>query len=125
MFCLPLFFGAMLLLPPGFFAAEISSHYLSDKGKTIILQLSIGSPAPNTIIVVQHLPPGSNVINSSPPHNTYKKKSEKIKWLIKNPTSGNMAIQLHLQDQVDAGSFPATVRYMDSRSGAFKANRNR
>ncbi len=121
-FRIMLVLGTMLahLYPLPTAATEIKAHYTRAEGKTITLNLAIASPPPNSIIVIQNLPPGSLLIRSTPPHKSYKKKPGKIKWLIKNPAAGNMNIQLQLKNPVPAGAVSAMVRYLDANTGTFK-----
>lgn len=101
-------------------ASEVKAHYTSAQGKIITLKLVVGNPPPNTIIVIQQVPPGAKIVRSIPSHSSYKKKRGEVKWLIKKPTAGNLKIQLHLKNPVQAGSVSAMVRYMDVNNGTFK-----
>jgi len=114
--------GAMLvqLYPLPTAATEIKAHYTHAEGKAITLKLAIANPPPNSIIVIQNVPPGSLIVGSTPPHKSYKKKHGKIKWLIKNPATGNLNIQLQLKKPVSAGAVSAMVRYLDANTGTFK-----
>ena len=95
-----LLLGAMLahLYPLPAAATEVKAHYTSAQGKTITLKLAVGNPPPNTIIVIQKVPPGAKIIRSTPPHKSYKKKRGEVKWLIKKPATGKMSIQFQLKN---------------------------
>ena len=115
-----LFLGAILvnLHPQPTEATEINAHYTSAQGTTVTLQLDITSPPPKTIIVIQNIPPESEIIRSTPPHKSYK--HGEIKWLIKKPAAGNLSIQLHLKNPVQPGSVSAMIRYLDAKNGTFQ-----
>ncbi len=121
-FRITLFVGAILvyLYPQPTEATEIKARYTSAQGATVTLQLAIGSPPPKTIIVIQNIPPGSEIIRSIPPHRSYKKEHGEIKWLIKKPATGNLIIQLHLKKPVQAGSISAMIRYLDANNGTLR-----
>lgn len=121
-FRLSLFLGVMLvyLHPLPTAATEVKAHYTSAQGKTINLELAVGNPPPNTIIVIQKVPPGAKIVRSTPPHKSYKKKRGEVKWLIKKPATGKMNIQFQLKNPVQAGSVSAMVRYLDANNGTFK-----
>ena len=123
-FRISLFLGAMFicLYPLPSAATEIKANYTRAQGKKIILKLAVGNPPPNTIIVVQKIPPEARVIRSIPPYKSYKKKRGEIKWLIKKPAVGNLSIQLQLENSVQAGSVSAMVRYLDVNNGTFKTD---
>lgn len=121
-FRISLFLGVLLiyLYPLPTAASEIKAYYTSAQGKTITLRLAVGTPPPSTIIVIQKVPSGTEIIRSTPPYNSYKKKKGEIKWLIKKPGVGGLSIQLYLKNPVPAGSVSAMVRYMDAENGTFK-----
>ncbi len=111
-----------LLLRPGIVIAEteISGRYLSNRGEEIVLQLKIGSPPPTSIIVLQRVPAGSIVTASTPAHNKFKKGKGELKWLIRQPSPGQLRIHLHLQKPLPAGSVSASIRYKDPVGGTIR-----
>ena len=117
-----LFLGIMFvyLTPQPSAATEITAHYARAQGKTIVLKLAVGNPPPNTIIVIQKVPPGAKLVRSTPPHKSYREEVGEIKWLIKKPAVGNQSIQIQLKNPVPAGSVSAMVRYLDASNGTFK-----
>jgi hypothetical protein len=121
-FRISFFLGAMLisLYPLPIAATEIKAHYTSPHGKEIILTLIVGNPPPSTLIVVQKVPPGTEIVRSVPVYKSYRAKDGEIKWLIKKPAIGNLSIQLHLKSPLRAGSVSAMVRYLDANNGTFK-----
>ncbi|MBW1671982.1 MAG: hypothetical protein JRJ40_11420, partial [Deltaproteobacteria bacterium] len=67
---LAVFVGTLLLIifPMQVYAGDlVSAKYITSEDQKIVMELKIQSPAPNTVIVIQHLPKGTGIKQSDPP----------------------------------------------------------
>lgn len=79
---------ALLLLPVTGIAQEsVSARYLGVSGDTVRLRLTIGSPAPQSLILEQYLPPGAKAVATSPSARQAG-NSGVVKWLFKGVSPG-------------------------------------
>lgn len=90
--------------------------YQTDDSRTVI-EINLTSPAPPTLIVEMRLPPGSQLIRSTPHFSKQNKKNNTIKWLFKNVKKNSLSIELVTQSKIDLGSTSAQVRYRSRASG--------
>ncbi len=90
--------------------------YQTDDSRTVI-EINLTSPAPPTLIVEMRLPPGSQLIRSTPHFSKQNKKNNTIKWLFKNVKKNSLSIELVTQSKIDLGSTSAQVRYRSRDSG--------
>ncbi len=93
--------------------------YQPDDSRTFI-EINLTSPAPPTLIVEMRLPPGSQIIRSTPHFSKQNKKNNTIKWLFKNVTDSSLTIELVTGSKLDLGSTSAHVRYRSRDSGTLK-----
>ncbi len=112
-------FSLCLFITPGSSIAEakITGQYLKNSGKEIVLQLRIANPAPTSIIVLQRIPIGTGISGSAPEYQKFKQNKGELKWLLRQPSAGQLNIHLYLKKPVQAGSVAASVRYKDPQSG--------
>ncbi len=112
-------FSLCLFITPGISnaGAKITGQYLKNSGKEIVLQLRIANPPPTSIIVLQRIPIGSGVSGSSPEYQKFKQDKGELKWLLRQPSAGQLNIRLYLKKPIQAGSVSASVRYKDPRDG--------
>lgn len=117
-----LLFVALLLLvalPTHLCAGDVlvKGQYLSAAGQDIQLLITVGSPAPTTLIVIQNLPPGTVVDSASPAFNQYDAGKGEVKWLLTHVNPGRYTVNLHLQHPVASGHISGDIRYKDPGSG--------
>ncbi len=101
-------------------SSKITGHYLKNSGQEIVLQLRIANPPPTSIIVLQRIPAGTGIKGSSPEYQKFKRNKGELKWLLRQPSAGQLNISLYLQKPVPAGSVSASVRYKDPRNGTLQ-----
>jgi len=105
------------LLPISASAASVTGKYIKAGGKTTILEISVGKPAPPSIIVEQSLSNKNKVTSASP-------KPKKIngngntKWLLTNTRPGKQKLTVQLASPLK-GSVRAILRYRDPTNGRF------
>lgn len=111
---------ALLLALPAIADAAgkpVSSRYLQPGGRHIQLQLSVGAPAPATIIVVQSLPPGATIERAQPPVSRFDRQSGEAKWLLKGTDHTSLLVDLHLSEPVRASELRGQIRYKHPVTG--------
>lgn len=97
--------------------ALVGGQYQSAAGQDIQLLVTVGSPAPTTLIVIQNLPPGTVVDSASPAFNQYDAGKGEVKWLLTHVNPGRYTINLRLQHPVVSGRISGDIRYKDPGSG--------
>ena len=117
---LAVFVGVLLLtiLPMQVCAGNlVSAKYITSEGQKIVMELRIQSPAPNTVIVIQHLPRGTGIKQSDPPFDKYNPKRCEAKWLLRKVKPGTFRISMETTGSVKAGEIRGEVRYKDPSTG--------
>jgi len=97
--------------------ARVSGQYLSGAGQDIRLQITVASPAPSTLIVIQNLPAGTVIETSSPAFHQYDAGKGEGKWLLTQVRPGRYLLSLRLVHPVAAGAIGGEIRYKDPASG--------
>jgi hypothetical protein len=92
----------------------VSGRYL-EKGTTVSLEIRIGRPAPASLIVIQHLPQGTEIVSADPPCRKYNAARGEARWLLRKPAPGTLTIHLTLAQPAAAVS--AELRCMDPATG--------
>lgn len=99
--------------------AETVAARIYQTGETMtFIDINLTPPAPPTLIVEMKLPSGSNIIKTMPPFSKQNKKSNSIKWLLKNVKGTSFSIQLVTQAKLDLGSTTVHIRYRNRESGS-------
>jgi hypothetical protein len=117
---LAVFVGTLLLaiLPMKVYAGDlVSARYIASEGQKIVMELEIQSPAPNTIIVIQHLPEGTGIKQSNPPFDKYDPKHGEAKWLLKKIKPGTLLISMETAGSVRSDEVKGEIRYKDPSTG--------
>ncbi len=116
-----LFLALLLLLslPTPLRAGEalVSGQYLSVAGQDIQLRITVASPAPSTLIVIQNLPVGTVIEAASPAFHQYDAGKGEVKWLLTQVSPGRYTLSLHLPRPVASGGISGEIRYKDPASG--------
>jgi len=96
----------------------VSGRYLADSGREIVLELSIGAPAPSSLILRQYLVPGSRIVSAEPAYKKYDPGSGEVLWLLSGLGPGTRTVRLRLaapQSQPVTGE----VRCLDPETGRY------
>jgi hypothetical protein len=105
---------AMLAWPLFAGAGElVSGRYLDLGGNEVRVELTIGSPAPASIILIQNLPKGVMVTASSPELKKYSPGKGQAKWLFRKVAAGKQIVSLTLDRPVTKGEISGEIRYRD------------
>ncbi len=98
----------------------ISCKYLKAAGHDIELELEVRGGAPLTVIVLQHLPAGVNVVGSRPAMKKYEAENGLAKWLLKNVKPGKSVVSIKLDKAVKPGDIKGELRYRTPDSGVME-----
>lgn len=112
-----LLFAAFLLMAGEIRAEGVQARYLANSGKTTVLELTVEDPAPSSIIVQQHLPPGTRIQDAVPAYTKYRPGKGEVKWLVKRPRPGVMTITLHYGAPLSGKGASAVIRCKSPSSG--------
>ena len=107
----------IFLLPISATAASVTGKYTNVSGNTTILEISVGNPAPSSIIVEQSLS-SKNKVQSASPKPKKVSGNGNIKWLLTKTRSGKQQFIVKMANPVK-GSVRAIIRYRDPASGQF------
>jgi len=101
-----------LIIPDGIASAAepVSARYLGVSGDTVRLRITIGSPSPQNMILEQYLPPGAQMVGSSPSARQVR-NSGVVKWLFKNVSPGNIEVSMRVSPPAAAKNIGGTLRY--------------
>jgi hypothetical protein len=105
------------LLPISASANSVTGRYLKAAGKTTIVQISVGKPAPPSIIVEQSLS-NKNKITSARPKPKKISGNGNTKWLLTNTRPGKQQFSVQFANPI-TGSIRTTLRYRDPANGQF------
>lgn len=96
----------------------VSGNYTSSAGRDILVQIEVGTPAPSTVIIIQSLPPGTEIEQSSPELTMYNPERGEAKWLLENVGPGRHSLSLRLKEPVASGAVAGEIRFRDPATGA-------
>ncbi|MBU0482675.1 MAG: hypothetical protein KKG47_16400 [Proteobacteria bacterium] len=106
---------ANLSIPGHAVSEELASgRYLSGSGARIEVELDISTPAPPLVIVIQNLPPGTRVTDSTPELMKYDADKGVAKWLLRGLKPGKFRITMQLDRSLHQGEVSGEIRCRDS-----------
>jgi len=107
----------VLAVVQAFAGTAVSARYLQPRGKHIVWVISIPDPSPEVVIVTQHIPPGSEITESSHPLSSYDKKNGVAKWLLSSVPSGSLEMEMKINSFIrEKGEIHGEVLFKDFRS---------
>ncbi|HHO48954.1 MAG TPA: hypothetical protein ENN06_10980 [Desulfobacteraceae bacterium] len=108
-----------ILLPATGSAAEesVTARYLRLGGSALTVEINVGSPPPSSLILVQHLPPGTRLLDSSPAVNNVNVEKGEAKWLLHSIPSGRLVVEMTLDRPVGADEAAAEIRFKPLEGG--------
>ena len=95
----------------------ISGRYLSRTATELTLEIKIGSPPPASLIIIQHLPPGTAPASANPPYKKYNAKKGEVRWLLRNVQAGTITVHLKLKAPVKPNQVSAEIRCKNPSTG--------
>lgn len=95
----------------------VSGRYLTRTATELALEIKVGTPAPASIIIIQHLPPGTALAAADPPYKKYNAHKGEVRWLLRKVQPGTLTVQLKLSTPVKPDQVNAEIRCMDPATG--------
>ncbi len=92
-------------------AEPATGRYISVSGDTIKLQLTIASPAPQNLILEQYVPPGTQILSTSPKARKINSKSGVVKWLFKGVSPGVTIVTMQVSPASATQAVNGILRY--------------
>lgn len=102
---------------PAWAVGVVSGRYVSRTTTELTLKIKIGSPTPTSLILIQHLPPGTAPTSADPPYKKFNPQKGEIRWLLRNVQPGSITVQLKLSTPVKPDQVSAEIRCMDPSTG--------
>lgn len=104
--------ATLLLFPCSVMAnGSVAGRYLQSSGNTIRLELTIRPPAPQNLILQQQIPPGTQVLSTSPKASKIGQRDGVVKWLFKGVSPGKLEVVMKLRPAVPTGAVHGSFRY--------------
>lgn len=97
-------------------AGQVSGEFLTTRGNIIKTHLRIGSPAPQTLIVEERIPPGTQVLSTKPAAQKINDTQGIVKWLFKGIAPGEMVLTLKVKQPLQSKPL-GILRYRDPSTG--------
>ena len=101
-------------------AANVTATYTKSHGTELIVSITVTTPTPSSLILVQHLPPGVRITHAQPAAKNINLKKGQAKWLIKEVTPGTQTIRMSLDQTVAEQDISATIRYKPAKDGKMR-----
>jgi hypothetical protein len=95
----------------------VFGRYSSRTATELALEIKVGAPAPASIIIIQHLPPGTTPTAADPPYKKFNAKKGEVRWLLRKVPPGTLTLQLKLSGPVKPEQLSAEIRCMDPATG--------
>ena len=112
-FALAVFVVPVLSLSaPAWVQQEIAGRYKL-KGAEIVHTITIPPQRPAAVIVVQYLPPGTEILQTTPQHSSYDGATGTLKWLFIDAQPGPLQLRVTLAKPVDSRDIHAEVLFKD------------
>ncbi|MDW7773503.1 MAG: hypothetical protein SCH71_11500 [Desulfobulbaceae bacterium] len=102
-----LFFAAL----PGQASSTITATYLHSGGKSQSIRIEVGSPPPSSLILIQKLPPGTNILRSEPPAQKVDPGAGEAKWLFRNLNPGVIIVSFSVDREISAAEISGQIRF--------------
>lgn len=97
---------------PAWAQQEIAGRYKL-KGAEIVHTITIPPQRPAAVIVVQYLPPGTEIVQTTPQYSSYDGATGTVKWLFIDAQPGPLQLRLTLGRPVDSRDIRAEVLFKD------------
>ncbi len=100
-------------------AGEITARYSQPRGKKITWTINIPNPPPEAVIVIQTIPPGTEIVSSAPAYSSYDKKTGTAKWLLSGVRSGAFVMKMKLSAPIrKKGEIHGKIIFQDQSARA-------
>lgn len=109
--------SGFLLLTTEAGAEGVRARYLENSAAGSVLELTIEDPAPSSVIVKQHIPPGTRIKSATPSYSKYAAGKGVVKWLFKRPSPGVKRIRMSYSTALSTGGVTAVIRCKSPSTG--------
>ncbi len=98
---------------------EIKARYRQPRGTKISWQISIPSPPPAAVIVIQSIPPGTMIKDSSPAFSSHDPSTGTAKWLLTGVQTGRITMSMELDNPIrKKGEIHGKIIFQDQSAQA-------
>ncbi len=98
---------------------EITARYSQPRGTKIKWSITIPNPPPDAVIVLQNIPPGTDIVSATPAYSSYEKKTGTIKWLLSGVRPGTFVMKMKLSAPIrKKGEIHGKIIFQDQSAGA-------
>jgi len=101
----------------------VSGRYLTRTSTELTLEIEVGAPVPISLIIIQHLPPGTALAAAHPAYKKYNARTGEVRWLLPSVQAGTITVQLKLAAPVNPDQVRAEIRCMDPTTGTLVTTR--
>ena len=99
---------------------ELSARYSQPRGKSIAWHIQVPEAPPAALIIIQHIPPGTAVLEASPPYHSYDQEAGTIKWLLTDLQPGAFPMTMELDRPIKKqGEISGEINWLILDSGSF------
>jgi len=94
----------------------VTATYQHADGSELSVKIEVGSPPPASLILIQKLPPGTNILHSQPPAQKINPAKGEAKWLFRKLKPGTLTVSFSLDRQVKTAEVSGQIRFKSSGS---------
>ncbi len=95
----------------------VSGRYLVKTATELRLEIKVAAPAPASLIIIQHLPPGTSLTAANPAYKKYNAETGEVRWLLRRVQAGTLTLHLKLSGLTRPDQVSAEIRCMDPATG--------
>lgn len=94
--------------------AEITARYSQPRGTSIKWSITIPNPPPAAVIVIQMIPPGTDILSATPAYSSFDKKTGTAKWLLSGVYPGKVVMKMKLSKPIrKKGEIHGKIMFQD------------
>jgi len=114
-----IFFFLICVSPAAATGREITARYSQPRGTKITWSINIPTPPPEAVIVIQQIPPGTDIVSSTPAYSSYNKKTGTAKWLLSGVRPGTFVMKMKLSAPIrKKGEIHGKIIFQDQSARA-------
>lgn len=98
---------------------EITARYSQPRGTKIKWSITIPNPPPAAVIVIQMIPPGTDILSASPHYSSFDKSTGTAKWLLNGVSPGKVVMKMTLSKPIrKKGEIHGKIIFQDQSARA-------
>lgn len=106
-------------------AATVTGAYKSVTSNNTVFSITVGTPAPSSLIIQNHHTPGVKASATQPSASKVNYREGTAKWFLKNTRPGNYTFSITFAGPVSLSDTYLILRYRDPATGNFQETRIR